>query len=190
MKLRKINIVTAIALGAVMAFTGCSKDDGAIPKDIGIEKIPVISMNYETGAASTLTKTITFSTAAAFTDKFKASLFFADATGPTKIDIVVRKGNVVSTAATLPIATQVPNTNVKTFKADITSLPATVTITAADIVALFGAISANDVYDFGPNITVNGKTYEAFPAASYGTGSGPNGMSIIGFGEYVRYWFK
>jgi len=190
MKLRKINMFTAIVLGAVMAFTGCSKDDGAIPKRIGIEDVPVISMNYETGAASTLTKTSVFSTAATFTDKFKASMFFADAVAPTKIDIVVRKGNVVATSSTLAIATQIPNTNVKTFKADVTSLPATFTITAADIVALFGAISANDVYDFAPDITVNGKKYEAFPANVSGSGSGPNGMSAVGFGEYVRYWFK
>jgi hypothetical protein len=190
MKLRKIKIITTFALGAVMAFTGCTKDDGAISKRVGIEDVPVISMNYETGAASTLTKTITFSTAATFTDKFKATLFFAGAVAPTKIDIAVRKGNVSSTASTLSIATQIPNTNVKVFKADITSLPATFTITAADIVALFGAISANDVYDFGPDITVNGKKYEAFPAGVYGSGSGPNGMSTIGFGEYVRYWFK
>ena len=191
MKFRKINLLTAIAFGAVITFTGCSKDDGAISKRIGIEDVPVISMNYETGAASTLTKTITFSTAATFTDKFKASLYFSGAAAPTKIDIVVRKGNVVSTAATLPIATQIPNTNVKTFKVDVTALPATFTITAADLATLFGtAISANDVYDFAPNISANGKLYEAFPLSSYGTGQGPNGMSTIGFGEYVRYWFK
>ncbi|HEX8331641.1 MAG TPA: hypothetical protein VF622_03415 [Segetibacter sp.] len=190
MKLRKINILTAIAFGAVITFAGCSKDDGAIPKNIGIEDVPVISMNYETANANVLTKTITFSTSAAFTDNFKATQYFPNALAPTKIDISVRKGNVVSTAATLSIATQIPNTNVKTFKADITSLPATFTITAADITTLFGPISANDVYDFGPDITVNGKKYSAFPAQSYGSGSGPNGMSIIGFGEYVRYWFK
>lgn len=178
------------ALGTVITLSGCSKDDGPIPERIGIQEVPVVSMNYEAGNAVTLTKTIPIGTAASFTDKFKASLFFPNATAPTKIDIAVRKGNVVSTSATLPVATQIPNTNVKMFKVDITSLPATFTITAADIVALFGAISANDVYDFAPDITVNGKKYEAFPAVSYGTGQGPNGMSAIGFGEFVRYWFK
>lgn len=178
------------ALGTGITLSGCSKDDGPIPERIGIEEVPIISMNYETGNAVILTKTISISTAATFTDKFKASLFFSNAVAPTKIDIVVRKGNVVSTSATLPVATQIPNTNVKMFRADITTLPSTFTITAADIVTLFGAISPNDVYDFAPNITVNGKNYEAFPALSYGTGQGPNGMSAIGFGEFVRYWFK
>lgn len=190
MKFRKLNILTALTLCAVITFSACSKDDGPIPKNIGIEDVPVVSMNFEAGAANVHTKTITFSTAAAFSDKFKATQFFQDALAPTKIDVSVRKGRSTSTAATLPIATQIPNSNVKTFKADITSLPATFTITAADITGLFGPIAAGDVYDFGPDITVNGKTYQAFPASSAGSGSGPNGMSIIGFGEYVRYWFK
>ena len=50
MKLRKINILAAIALGAVIAFTGCSKDDGAIPKRIGIEDVPAITTNTEQAA--------------------------------------------------------------------------------------------------------------------------------------------
>ena len=49
MKFMKSNIMTALALGLVMAFTSCSKDDGAIPKRIGIEDVPAITTNLETG---------------------------------------------------------------------------------------------------------------------------------------------
>ena len=47
MKLRKINILTAIALSTVIAFTACSKDDGAVPERIGIEDVPALTTNLE-----------------------------------------------------------------------------------------------------------------------------------------------
>ena len=88
MKHRKINILTAIAFGAVIAFTACSKDDGAIPKRIGIEDVPAITTNTETGGT---TGTITFTNQAAFQGKFKVELYFPGALPPTKVDVVVRK---------------------------------------------------------------------------------------------------
>jgi len=173
MKLRKINILTALAV-AVISFTGCSKDDGPIPKNIGIEEVPAVSTNLETGGT---TATITFANQAAFQGKFKVSLFFAGATPPSKVDIVVRKN---ASAA-----------NVKVYKTDISTFPASFTVTAAEIATLFGApLALNDTYDFAPNIYVNSKVYEAFPAVSLGSGQGITGMSAIGYGEFVRYSVK
>jgi hypothetical protein len=174
MKHRKINIFTAIALGAVIAFTACSKDDGAIPKRIGIEDVPAVSMNTHTGG---IVDSIKFFNQAAFLGKFKASLFFTGAIPPSKIDIVVRKNGSAA--------------NVKLFKADLATLPAEFTVTAAEIKALFGdTLKLADNYDFGPNLYVGDKKYEAFPASSLGSGSGISGMSGIGFGEYVRVTVK
>ncbi len=48
----------------------------------------------------------------------------------------------------------------------------------------------NDAYDFAPDIFVGEKKYQAFPTVSNGTGQGPAGMNTIGYGEYVRYYFK
>lgn len=186
MKFKKINTITALAFGAVMALTACSKDDGAIPGRVSIEDVPAVSMNFESGASNVHSTTITFSTAPSFQGRFKASMFFEKETPPTKIDISVRKNSNLAT-----ITSPVTNTNVKTFKVDITTLPATFTVTAAELAALFGtAVAANDAYDFAPDIYINGKKYEAFPAASNGTGQGPAGMNTIGYGEYVRYYFK
>jgi hypothetical protein len=174
MNFRKINIV--IAFATVILFASCSKDDGAIPSRIGIEDVPAVSMNTEAGG---VTGTINIATAANFQGKFKASLYFAGAVPPDKIDIVVRKSASPGT---------VSNANVKVFKTDITTLPANFTITVAELEALFGAPIANkEVYDFGPNLYVGSKKYEAFPATGAGSGSGVNGMSAIGFGEYLRY---
>jgi hypothetical protein len=174
MKLRKINILAAIAFGAVVTLTGCSKDDGAIPKNIGIEKVPAISTNLEAGGT---TATIAFTNQAAFQGKIKVWLYFAGAIAPTKVDVVVRKN---ASAA-----------NVKVYKADVTALPANYTVTAAEIATLFGApLALNDTYDFAPDIYIADKKYQAFPTVGNGSGQGITGMSTIGYGEYVRFSVK
>ena len=174
MKLRKINILAAIALGTVITFTACSKDDGPIPKRVSIEDVPAISTNLETGGT---TGTITFTNQAAFQGKFKVTLYFANAIAPAKVDVVVRKNAAAA--------------SVKLFKADVTALPASFTITAAEIAALFGApLVLNDTYDFAPDIYVGTKKYEAFPVTGLGSGQGITGMSTIGYGEFVRFSVK
>ena len=94
------------------------------------------------------------------------------------MDVVVRKNGQAS--------------NVKLFKADVTTFPTTFTVTAADIATLFGtaSLALNDTYDFGPDIYVGSKKYEAFPITGLANGQGVSGMSAIGFGEFVRYSVK
>ena len=174
MKLRKINILTAIAFGAVVSLTGCSKDDGPIPKNIGIEDVPAVTTNLEKGGTA---DSIAFTNQAIFQGKFKVALYFADATPPDKVDVVVRKNG--------------SSGNVKMFKADVTALPASFTITASEIVTLFGSpLALKDTYDFAPDLYVGTKKYQAFPATGLGTGQGITGMSTIGYGEYVRFTVK
>lgn len=176
MKIRNINILTAFVLGAVVAFTACSKDDGAIPKRIGIEDVPAMTMNTDPQKLNNL-DTIRFGNQAAFSGKFKVSMVFPTSAPPTKVDIVVRKNGSAA--------------NVKLYKADITTFPTSFTITAAEIVTLFGApVALNDTYDFAPDIYVGTKKYEVFPATGLGNGAGVTGMSGIGFFEYVRITVK
>jgi hypothetical protein len=104
-------------------------------------------------------------------------MFFPDKTPPAKVDVVIRKNGANATA--------------KVFKADVTALPASFTVTAAEIVALFGApIALKDTYDFAPDIYVETKKYQAFPLVGLGSGQGITGMASIGYGEYVRYTVK
>ncbi|RYZ28687.1 MAG: hypothetical protein EOO10_08710 [Chitinophagaceae bacterium] len=176
MKFRKLNILTAFVLGATITLAGCSKDDGPIPKRIGIEEIPAMTMNLEPQKKDNI-DTIKTGSPAAFTGKFKVAVVFPDQAKPTKVDIVVRKN---ASAA-----------NVKMFKADVSAFPTSFTVTAAEIAALFGApVALNDTYDFAPDIYTNGKKYEAFPAVSAGNGSGVVGMNSIGFYEFVRITVK
>jgi hypothetical protein len=176
MKFKKINILTALALGTVITFTGCSKDDGPIPENINIEDVPAMTMNLEPQKKDNI-DTIRVATPAVFSGKFKVGMVFPGAAPPTKVDIVVRKNASAS--------------NVKLFKADIATFPTSFTITAAEIATLFGTpIALNDNYDFAPDIYTGTKKYEAFPAVGAGTGAGVIGMNIIGFFEFVRITVK
>lgn len=167
---RIINILIVI----VIVLTGCSKDDGAIPERVNIEDVPAITTNLEAGGT---TATITFTNQGAFEGKIKVAQYFADAKAPAKVDVVVRKNGAAG--------------NVKLYKADVATLPASFTIKASDIEALFGApLALNDTYDFAPDIYVGTKKYEAFPLTGSANGSGVQGMSAIGFGEYVRFSVK
>lgn len=179
MKFRKINILAALAF-SIATFIGCSKDDGPIPKRVGIEDVPVVTVNTDPQKTNNR-DTIRLATPTAFAGKIKVDMFFPGAEKPTKVDIVVRKNN-------LPTGTSpVTNTNVKVFKADVTSFPTSLTVTAADITTLFGtALALNDAYDFGVDIYVGSKKYEAFPAVGLGNGAGVTGMSAIGFYDFVR----
>ncbi|PZR28195.1 MAG: hypothetical protein DI535_07260 [Citrobacter freundii] len=172
MKLRKINAFAILALSAVIGLTSCSKDDGAIPKRIGIEDVPVITTNLtkNNGTADT----IFLSNQAAYQGSIKIGMYFPGQVEPTKIDIVVRKNATAS--------------NVKVLQAGVTTLPATVSVTAAQLVALFGgtALASGDTYDVAPDIYVGDVKYQAFPLVGLGNGQGVTGMSTIGFGEYVR----
>lgn len=176
MKFRKINIVAAFAFFTALAFTACSKDDGPVPKRIGIEDVPAMTMNLEPEKKNNI-DTIRFGNQAAFSGKFKVAMVFPTSEKPTKVDIVVRKNGVAS--------------SVKLFKSDVTTFPTSFTVTAAEIVALFGApVALNDNYDFAPDIYANSKKYEAFPLVGAGNGSGVIGMNGIGYFEYVRITVK
>lgn len=166
---RLINIFSAIVLLA-----SCSKDDGAIPERVSIEDVPVVTTNLESGAT---VATITLSNQITFEGKLKVALFFTDAKPPAKVDVVVRKNGKAS--------------DVKLYKADVASLPFSFSIKATDLETLFGkALAVDDTYDFAPDIYVGTKKYEAFPVTGAGAGSGLQGMSSVGFGEYVRFTVK
>ena len=172
MKIRKISILLAVSLGAIIAFPGCGKDDGAIPERVSIAAVPTITTNIDpTGSVS-----IDLTNLTGFNGKFKVDLFFPGTTPPSKVDIVVRKWNG-------PAAN---NNNVKVYKAGVTTFPSNFTITAAEIATLFGVpIVLGDTYDFAPDIYVGDRKFEAFPAVGNGTGAGLNGQPF--FGEFARY---
>lgn len=170
MKNRKINIFAALTLGLIIAFAGCKKDDGGIRSSVVIKSVPVVSTSIE----STGSQAIDLLNLAGFSGKFKVSLYFPGATPPDKVDIVVRKNG--------------SNANVKLLKKDVTTLPISLTVTAADIAALFGtAIALGDTYDFAPDLYVGVNKYEAFPAIGGAVGNGAGVIAYPLYSDYARF---
>jgi len=168
MKNRKINIFAALTLGLMIAFAGCKKDDGGIRSSVVIKSVPVVSTKIE----STGSQAIDLLNLAGFSGKFKVELYFPGATPPDKVDIVVRKNG--------------SNANVKVVKKDVTTLPYSLTVTSADITALFGvAVALGDTYDFAPDLYVGVNKYEAFPTT--GTGNGAGVISYPLYSDYARF---
>jgi hypothetical protein len=168
MKNRKINIFAALTLGLMIAFAGCKKDDGGVRKSVVIKDVPVVSTSIE----STGSQSIDLLNLATFSGKFKVSVYFPGATPPDKVDIVVRKNG--------------SNANVKVVKKDVTTLPYSLTVTSADLVALFGAaIALGDTYDFAPDLYVGVNKYEAFPVT--GLGNGPGIISYPLYSDFARF---
>jgi len=170
MKNRKINIFAALTLGLIIAFAGCKKDDGGIRSSVVINSVPVVSTKID----ATGSQAIDLLNLAAFAGKFKVDLYFPGATPPDKVDIVVRKNG--------------SNANVKVFKKDVTTLPYSLTVTAADIAALFGvAVALGDSYDFAPDLYVGVKKYEAFPAIGGAVGNGAGPIAYPLYSDYARF---
>ena len=168
MKNRKINIFAALTLGLMIAFAGCKKDDGGVRSSVVIKDVPVVSTKIE----STGSQAIDLLNLAGFSGKFKVELYFPGATPPDKVDIVVRKNG--------------SNANVKVVKKDVTTLPYSLTVSAADIAALFGvAVALGDTYDFAPDLYVGVNKYEAFPAT--GLGNGPGIIAFPLYSDFARF---
>jgi hypothetical protein len=168
MKNRKINIFTALTLGLMIAFAGCKKDDGGVRSSVVIKDVPVVSTKIE----STGSQAIDMLNLAGFSGKFKVDIYFPGAKPPDKVDIVVRKNG--------------SNANVKVMKKDVTTLPYSLTVTTADIAALFGvAVALGDTYDFAPDLYVGVNKYEAFPAT--GLGNGPGIIAYPLYSDFARF---
>ena len=168
MKIRKINILLAVSLIAMVVFSGCEKDDGPISDIYPITAVPTISTPID----PTGSQAIDMLNLSSFAGKFKVEQYFPGTTPPTKIDVVVRKN--------------ASNSNVKVFKAGVTSLPAAYTVTAAELATLFGApIVLGDRYDFAPDIYVGDRKFEAFPVTGTAVGTGHAGHPL--FSEFARF---
>ena len=126
---------------------GCKKDDGPVPKIIGLERVPapIVTIDPTSSAAIDLLNL------AAFHAKFNVGLYFPNDIPPQKFDIVVRKNN--------------DNGNVKIVQPGVTTFPTAIDVTAAQLATLFGApVVLNDTYDFGVDVySKSGRKYEAFP---------------------------
>lgn len=155
-------------------FTGCSKNDGPVPKDVILERVPEPQVTKESGSQS-----IDVTNLNGFQAKFTVGVFYNSDIKPSKYDVVVRKnGN---------------DTTVKVFKKDITTFPTSLTVSANDLETLFGApIELGDNFDISVDVyTESGKKYQAFPLVGVGYGSGiaqqPGAITSIRYSAICQY---
>lgn len=140
-------------LATLMLFTACRKSDN--PKIPTLTRVPLPLLIKDASGSQTVSAV----TPLTFNGKFSVDLYFKDDVKPTKLDVVVRKNG--------------DNTNVKLFQANVTTYPTAITVTGAQLIAMFGPIVLNDKFEFGANITAqDGTIYEAFPVLGVPFGSG------------------
>src|SRR5690349_20327391 len=99
----KKNILYCLLLSVIL-FAGCKKDDGGVPKEIALERVPIPKVVKNGGSVS-----IDLTNLAGFQGIFNVGLYFPDDIPPAKFDVVVRKNN--------------NNANVKLFQANVTTFP-------------------------------------------------------------------
>jgi len=146
-------IIFSILFSALTILNSCEKDDdGNIPE---LTQVSVVVLTPDASSDAFINPV----NPATFKTKFALDLLYSNDMKPQNVDVVVMKNN---------------NTNaVKTFKAGIISLPATIEITGQELIAQFGPMSGGDQFDIGVDVTsANGQKVLAFPALGEGYASG------------------
>ncbi len=141
----KNSILYSIVCLLVFGFGSCRKQDNPnLPA--GLARVPQIITTIDASAS----QAIDLLNLNSFSGKFTVDMYNNDVP-PAKVDIVVIKNG--------------DKTNIKTFKAGVTTLPATFSVTNSDLVSLFGtAPLLADSYTFGADITTkDGAFWQAFP---------------------------
>ena len=136
-------IILFSALATV--FSACSKDDvPPLPPDLRFP-LPILTKD----AAGD--DTISGRDPGSFVGKFVVDMYYGTAVRPQKVDIVVIRND--------------NKTNVKTFRANVTSFPASIEVTGTQLTTLFDStIELGDKFEIGADVTTNsGQKFEAFP---------------------------
>ncbi|MCW3089858.1 MAG: hypothetical protein JWP81_927 [Ferruginibacter sp.] len=146
----------------------CRKsDNGKVP---ALTRVPVPSITAVTNSEAVIDVS---KDPALFKGTFDVGLLFPQDIPPQKMDIVVIKNGNKSI--------------VKTIKADVTTYPTNLSITGAQLIALFGSlIVLGDFFDIGADITLpGGQKLPAFPAV--GTQFSGGTANIPGASTFLRY---
>ena len=148
----KSSIIISFLL--TLFFVSCRKEDN--PKLPGLTRVPVPLITKDASGDDV----ISGGDPDSFAGKFIVDLFFEIDIKPQKFDIVVIKNG--------------DKANVKTIQTGVTTFPSTIEITGVQLATLFGEpIAAGDNFEIGADITtVDGQTFQAFPAVGEGYGAG------------------
>ncbi len=148
----KKNIYSLFAILVLFAVSCRKSDNPRIPE---LERVPVPFIKADAAKSAS----IDVLNPSSFSQTFTFAPYFTSDVPPKQMDLVAIKNGVPS--------------SVKTIKAGLTTFPATVDVTGAQLVTLFGAIVLGDNFTFGLDITTqSGAVFPAFPLLGVGYGSG------------------
>ena len=135
-------------LVAVAVLAGCDKNDGPVPNDVNLVRVPGVTVTIDPASD----KVISPITPAGFKGKMSIDLLFPNEK-PQSVDVVVMRNRNPA--------------DVKLFKAAISSFPTTVDVTGQQLIDLFGQpITGGANFTFGVDIHLaNGQTIIGFPSA-------------------------
>src|SRR5688500_16015721 len=141
LRLYKLSTYIFLLLFAV----GCRKSDN--PKLPALERVPVPLHTIDQSMD------VIIQDPAQFNAKFTVDLYFKEDVKPKKMDVVVARNGDYS--------------NVKVYKADVTTFPATIEVTGQQLATTFGIpitdIKPGDTYEFGSKMILdNGRTIPVF----------------------------
>jgi hypothetical protein len=172
--MKKIAIYSLCLFSVAALFSSCRKEDNSkLPK--GLARFPTPQIAKVAGTDQTISAV----NPGSFTGKFTVAMYFPGDTPPQKYDVVVRKNG--------------DNTNIKSIQANVTTFPATITVTGTQLQTLFpGAIVLGDRFDFGVDVTTaEGIKFEAFPVtgAAYASGisAQPGASTSVQYAAICQY---
>ena len=160
--------IILFSLMAATVLVSCRKSDNPKIPDLTRVPVPKLAIVANSEVAIDVSKD-----PALFKGRFNVGLLFPNDVAPQKFDmVIIKNGN---------------RALVKTLKADIITLPATVEVTGAQLIALFGSpIVAGNFFDIGADITLpGGQKLEAFPLV--GTQFAGGTANIPGSATTLRY---
>lgn len=163
--MKKILLLLSVLAG-VFLFAACKKErTGKLPDII---EVPMPVIKKEAGGDASIP-----AATENFVGKFSVDIYFKDGVKPQKLDVVIMKNENKS--------------NVKVYKADVTSFPVNYEITGPELAALFGEeLAPGDKFEIGADVTTaDGNVYRAFPEG--GVGYNSNISSLAGASPSIRY---
>jgi hypothetical protein len=154
--MKKVIIYSLLLSALATSFNACRKSDN--PNIPDLERVPWLPLLVKDGTTDI---SISPSDPESFVGKFTIDEYFESGANPQKVDVVVIKNGNKAV--------------VKTIKADVTTFPAVVEVTGAQLTTLFGGttIVLGDNFEVGVDVTTaSGKKFEAFPATGNAYASG------------------
>ncbi|WP_146151222.1 hypothetical protein [Chitinophaga niastensis] len=170
---RLTGFIIMILVGGLMMMGACKKDQNPKLPDLKRASVPLVKR--DAGSDDSIRNVNTFQ------GKFSVGLYFQNDELPKKMDVVV--------------AFNGDYTIVKILKADVTTYPTSITVTAQQLAALFGkdvsSLVSKNYFEIGVDVYMNsGLVVPIFSNRTVASPYGPDAASYTGASLKIKYVVK